>query len=249
MRRLILLEMKMWWRNSRLLILFFLFAFFGITSPVLIYYMKEFLATFGGTEGTIILMPDPNWKALMESYFSNISQIGLFVLVYFTADTFKLKKESSLGLYYSTVARNSIILWTPKLFLAFLVTLVSNLVGVVSATYVTWVFFPEIELSRVLSSSLVQSLALLTLVIFGSAVTVWTRKAFLAVVSTIVLMVVSSIIQTLSDISEWLPLSLLSPINVLNAPGQVNLVTVGICVGIIVLSIMAILVRPLRVKY
>ena len=48
MRRLILLETKMWWRNSRLLILFFLFAFFGITSPVLIYYMKEFLATFWG---------------------------------------------------------------------------------------------------------------------------------------------------------------------------------------------------------
>ena len=185
----------------------------------------------------------------MESYFSNISQIGLFVLVYFTADTFKLKKESSLGLYYSTVARNSFILWMPKLILAFLVTLVSNLVGVLSATYVTWVFFPEIELGRVLSASLLQSLALLTLVIFGSAVAVWTRKAFLAVVSAIVLMVVSSIIQTLSDISDWLPLSLLSPINVLNAPGQVNFGTVSICVGIIVLSIIAILVRPLRVKY
>ena len=249
MKRLILLETKMWWRNGRLGILLFLFAFFGITSPVLIYFMKEFISAFGGTDGTTILMPDPNWKALMESYFSNISQIGLFVLVYFVADTFKLKKESSLGLYYSTVSHNAFVLWLPKLILAFFVTVVSNFIGVLCAAYVTWVFFSNIELGRVISASLLQTLALLTLVILGSAVAVWTRKAFLALVSVIVLSVVSSIVQTLSNISQWLPLSLLSPIDVLNAAEQVNFVTVGLCFAVIGLSILAILVRPLRVKY
>lgn len=249
MKRLIFLETKIWWRSGRLGILFFLFIFFGITSPVLIYYMKEFLSTFGGTEGTIILMPDPNWKSLMESYFSNISQIGLFVLIYFVADTFKIKKESALGLYYSTVARNSFILQLPKLILAFFVTVLSNFAGLASAVYVTWVFFPAMDFGRVFSASVLQTLALLTLVVFGSAIVVWARKTFLAVVSVLVLVVISSILQTLSDASQWLPLSLLSPIDVLNAPDQVNFVTVGFCLGIIFLSLMAILARPLRVKY
>lgn len=249
MKRLIFLETKIWWRSGRLGILFFLFIFFGITSPVLIYYMKEFLSAFGGTDGTIILMPDPNWKSLMESYFSNTSQIGLFVLIYFVADTFRIKKESSLGLYYSTVARNSFILQVPKFILAFFVTVLSNFMGLASAAYVTWVFFPTMDFGRVFSASVLQTLALLTLTVFGSALVVWMRKTFLAVVSVLVLVVLSSILQTLSDVSQWLPFSLLSPIDVLNAPDKVNFVTVALCISIIFLSLVAILARPLRVKY
>lgn len=249
MGKLILLEAKIWWRNSRLGILFFLFAFFGLTSPVLIYYMKDFIEAFGGTEGVTLLMPPPSWTALIESYYSNVSQIGLFVLVYFIADTFKLKKKSSLSLYYTTVAQNSLILWVPKLVLAFFITLFTNFVGVLSASYVTWVFFPALDFGRVISASLLQTLILITLVLLGSAVAVWTRKTFLAVVSVLVLLVIHSLVQTFSNISQWLPLSLLSPGEVLKASGQVEFLTISLSLGLIILSLVAILLRPLRVKY
>lgn len=248
MKTLIALEWKTWLRNRRLAISAFLFLFWGILSPVMVYYMKDILARVGGSAGAISF-PDPTWQSLLASYYQNAAEIGLFVLAYFVADSFKIEKTSSLGLYYRTVAKNSRLLFVPKLIVTALVACFSSLIGGLASLYITWVFFEKADIGKILLALLLQTIAILVLSLLAACLSVWTRSVFLSVVLMIVLVFLGPMLQSFESIQNWLPSSLLAPTGILAGTQNALSPALAVCLLFGIMAVVLTLVKSLRIRY
>lgn len=87
-------EFKSNWRSFRypsfLLILFF----FALMDPLMLKYMNEILGYFA--TGIEIIMPEPTPEDAFFSFLSDVSQIGIFVLILVTMGTVAREKETSV---------------------------------------------------------------------------------------------------------------------------------------------------------
>lgn len=97
MRTLLSKEFYWNWRSFRYPALILVFVFFALLNPPTIKYMNEILSLFAGVEGIGALLPEPTAQEAMSSVFSDLSQIGVLVLIFVTMGIVAREKETGVA--------------------------------------------------------------------------------------------------------------------------------------------------------
>ena len=91
---LILKELRSNWRSFRYPAFLLIVTFFAILDPLMLKYMNEIIANFAG--GIEIIAPDPTPEDAYLSYLSDVSQIGIMVLIFMTMGSVAREKETGV---------------------------------------------------------------------------------------------------------------------------------------------------------
>ncbi len=91
---LILKELRSNWRSFRYPAFLLVVTFFAILDPLMLKYMNEILANFA--TGIEIIAPDPTPEDAYFSYLSDVSQIGILVLIFMAMGSVAREKETGV---------------------------------------------------------------------------------------------------------------------------------------------------------
>ena len=69
-------EMFQFWRTGRVIIVLAVFAFFGLSSPLLAYYLPQLIGSLEETAALAELIPDPTSADALAQYIENVTQFG-----------------------------------------------------------------------------------------------------------------------------------------------------------------------------
>ena len=119
-------------RSYRTLIMVLVFAFFGVLSPLTAKMTPEIISTFMPDEAKIIVMPDPSAIDSWAQFFSNVTQMGIIVMVIvfsgilaneLTRGTLIILLTKGLSRISVILAKytNMVLIWTISLLLCFVV--------------------------------------------------------------------------------------------------------------------------------
>lgn len=89
---LLMKEFKWNWRSFRYPAFLLVVLFFALLDPPMMKYMNEIMARFA--EGVEIVMPDPTPEETFFSYLSDVSQIGILVLIFMVMGSVAREKET-----------------------------------------------------------------------------------------------------------------------------------------------------------
>ncbi|MHB7943063.1 hypothetical protein ACYCKH_11755 [Staphylococcus capitis] len=246
---MIKLEILSWLRSKRFLIIFGIFIFSGFSSPLMAYYSSDILNNFN-SEGTKVVMQDPHWKDLITSYFKNASQLVMLICAYIVADSCRIGKDKSIQLYYKTRAINAGKIFYPKLIVSLLAISLGAILGSLSALYVTWVFFDNFDLPKILLSSVIQIFGLLIFSVISATISFWINSPFISALFVEIIVFISMFLNDIKNFKKWSPTTLLRPDYILTGDIEYNKIFGQMMVGVIIL-ISCLLIsyfRPLRVK-
>jgi len=91
---LVLKELKSNWRSFRYPAFLLIVMFFAILDPLMLKYMSEIIDYFA--TGIEMVIPDPSSEESLLSYLSDVSQIGVIVLIFMTMGTVAREKETGV---------------------------------------------------------------------------------------------------------------------------------------------------------
>jgi ABC-2 type transport system permease protein len=91
---LILKELRSNWRSFRYPAFLLVVTFFAILDPLMLKYMNEIIANFA--TGIEIIVPDPTPEDAYFSYLSDVSQIGILVLIFMAMGSVAREKETGV---------------------------------------------------------------------------------------------------------------------------------------------------------
>lgn len=91
---LVLKELKSNWRSFRYPAFLLIVLFFAILDPLMLKYMNEIFDYFA--TGIEMVIPDPSSEESFLSYLSDVSQIGVIVLIFMTMGTVAREKETGV---------------------------------------------------------------------------------------------------------------------------------------------------------
>ncbi|MBI9044843.1 MAG: YhfC family intramembrane metalloprotease [Anaerolineaceae bacterium] len=74
-------ELKHQWRSKRLLVILFVFALFGFTSPLIAYYIPELIGSMEEVKHLAELIPEPTAADAMGQYIKNLTQFGFILAI------------------------------------------------------------------------------------------------------------------------------------------------------------------------
>lgn len=99
-------------RSKKLLIGVVVFAFFSLMSPLAARYMNEIIGMVGADQGITIQLPDPVYTDSLTQLVKNLSQIGLFVMIFLVMGMVVQEKERGTAafLMVKPVSRTAFIL-------------------------------------------------------------------------------------------------------------------------------------------
>ena len=75
-------ELFQMWRTKRVLVVAAVFGLFGMTSPVMAYFMPQMFKAIPGAEQFVSLIPTPTTADAMTQYIKNISQFGFILAIF-----------------------------------------------------------------------------------------------------------------------------------------------------------------------
>lgn len=87
-------EFKANWRSFRYPAFLLVIIFFALLDPLMLKYMNEILGNFA--TGIEIIMPDPTPQDAFFSYLSDVSQIGILVLIFAVMGIVAREKETGV---------------------------------------------------------------------------------------------------------------------------------------------------------
>jgi ABC-2 type transport system permease protein len=87
-------ELKANWRSFRYPAFLLIILFFALLDPLMLKYMNEILGQFA--TGIEIIMPDPTPEDAYFSYLSDVSQIGILILIFSTMGIVAREKETGV---------------------------------------------------------------------------------------------------------------------------------------------------------
>lgn len=82
------------WRTHRFLVVMAVFVLFGLTSPLLAYFMPKIIQSLPGVEQFSGLIPTPTTADAMAQYIKNITQFGFILAVLLGMNAVAGEKES-----------------------------------------------------------------------------------------------------------------------------------------------------------
>ena len=133
-------------RSRKLLIGLVVFIFFSLMSPLSAKYMPEVLKSFVSQQGIVFELPTPTAADSLVQFLKNLSQIGLFVMIFLVMGIVSAEKDQGTAafLMVKPVPRSSFIL-AKYLILWIFIALLMTASFLVCAAY-TYLLFGEVPL-------------------------------------------------------------------------------------------------------
>ncbi|WP_096436634.1 ABC transporter permease [Alteribacter populi] len=239
-------EIKEQWRSYKWLWLPLVFIFLGIMQPVTTYYLPEIMERFGGMpDGAVIDFPIPSGGEVLAQTVAQFSQIGFLVLVLAFMGT--ITNERNQGTYVMVLVKPvsypSFI--TSKWLSVVTITVVSYVLGMVSAVYYTAILIEGLSISSVLYGTTVFGLWLLFIVtVLLTLSTILKSNAAVAFLTMGIGILLSILSSVAPDFMRWSPGMLTGHSHSLFMTGQVGeafwlsiTFTVLAVIGMITLSV------------
>jgi ABC-2 type transport system permease protein len=197
-------------RTHRWMILFGVYAFFGVLGPVTARYFNEIMERFAG-EVTIVA-PDPRPADGIIQFISNASQLGVLALVVVAAAALSLDTKPELAAFLrSKVTRPGRLLLPPYTTTVVAAALALAIGTLVAATMTTALIGP-LPFWPIVAGTLF-GVAYLG---FAVAVVAWvagfTRSQATTVFGALAILVVLPIVSIVDRVEPWLPSTLVGAV-------------------------------------
>ncbi|MCC9879805.1 hypothetical protein HK152_08140, partial [Streptococcus agalactiae] len=76
------IEMKRWIRSKKAILLPIFFIFLSVSSTLAAYYANDLIESMASANNGKIILSDITWESLVNSFFKNSAQMGVFVGLY-----------------------------------------------------------------------------------------------------------------------------------------------------------------------
>jgi ABC-2 type transport system permease protein len=136
-------ELFQYWRTGRVIIVLAVFAFFGLSSPLLAYYLPQLIGSIEETAALAEIIPDPTTADALAQYIENVTQFGLIMAVLLGMGSVAAEKAKGTAalILSKPLPRWSFLL--SKFATQATIYVLGFLVGAVGAYYYTLVLFDE----------------------------------------------------------------------------------------------------------
>ncbi|MBW6463503.1 MAG: ABC transporter permease [Firmicutes bacterium] len=208
---LFLKELRSNWRSFRYPAFLLILLFFAILDPLMLKYMNEIISYFA--TGMEIIMPDPTPEAAFLSYLSDVSQIGIMVLIFMAMGMVAREKENGVTgwLLSKPIGRWQYL--AAKLLALYSVIII----GLIACSALAYLYTMSLLGQAALNGSILATICLLVFTIYIATITftfsTLLKTPLLAGGPTLLLFFLSGIINMLitnSDAANFYPNTLLS---------------------------------------
>ncbi|WHY75674.1 ABC transporter permease subunit [Neobacillus sp. WH10] len=200
------------WRNFKWIWVPITFILIGVQQPIITYYMPQILDLAGGLpEGAVINIPTPTAGEVLIQGLGQYTTLGVLIIVLSTMGIIAAERKSGVAamILVKPVSYRSFV--TAKWAGALLLMWFSFLIGYLTTWYYTGVLFEWIPVEDFFQSFFFYGLwltVILTITLFFSASLLVPGLA--GFISLAVVMIVSLVSNTLSNLLEWSPSQLTS---------------------------------------
>jgi ABC-2 type transport system permease protein len=199
-------------RSRRLVALLGVYAFFGLTGPLLARYMAEIMERVGG--GIQVIIPDPVPADGITQFLGNASQIGLLVVLVVAAGALALDATPPLSAFLRTRASIPRLL-LPRYVVATGAACAAFTVGMLAAWYETQVLLGSLPVGSMLVGIGLSWLYLAFAVAVVAAVAGFTRGQATTVLGALGALLLLPVVGIAEPVQPWLPSALLGAVTAL----------------------------------
>ncbi|MCC5953714.1 MAG: hypothetical protein JJU45_16600 [Acidimicrobiia bacterium] len=198
-------------RTHRWVLVFGVYAFFGVTGPLLARYLEELISSFGSGEVTIIA-GDPRPVDGIMQFIGNGSQLGLLAVIVLAASALALDAHPEFAAFLRTKVTRARTLLLPRYAVATATSVAALWVGTAIAWVMTAALLGDLPAGAVLVGTLFGSLYLAFAVAVVAAMASVVRSIAGTVFASLAALLVLPIVALVPAISPWLPSELLAAI-------------------------------------
>ncbi|MBF7126215.1 hypothetical protein ITR00_09370 [Pediococcus pentosaceus] len=231
--KLINLNFKRWVRGNRLLVVTILFVFTAIFSPIMAYNAAKILDSLGST---VTSLPIPDETSLLQSYFKNMSQLILFVVVFLISSMTVLPKSESVHIFYLSRTKKGYRIYYPKILVGLSIVVILLILNDVIFYSILTLYFNELDTFNIVTSLCIQLLGFFTMTIVGVTVSIIFNSSFIGAALIELFIFIGSIFATYEWFKEWSPTTLLSPIDIFHT-GSIESITTNIIISVLVIVV------------
>jgi len=198
-------------RTRRWMLVLGVYAFFGVTGPLLARYLEDIISSFGGGEITITASEPRPVDGVMQ-FIGNGSQLGLLAVVVLAAGALALDAHPEFSAFLRTKVSHAGSLLLPRYAVATATSVVALVVGTGLAWVVTVPLLGGLPVAAMLVGTLLGALYLAFAVGVVAAMASVVRGVASTVFASLAVLIVLPIIGLVPVISPWLPSELLAAI-------------------------------------
>lgn len=227
-------------RTRRLIALLGVYVFFGLLGPVTARYLGEIMERFGGD--VEITFPDPVPPDGIAQFVSNVTQVGVLVVVAVAAGALVMNALPEMAIFLRTRVRPARLIVVPRYVVMTGAVIGAYTVGLAFAWYETVVLLGALPVGGMLLGLLFHALYLAFVVAVVAAVGSRSRSVVGTVGLSVVVLLVLPLIGVVDAIGQWLPSHLVGAQLDLLAAGSATdyllstLMTIGAIAGLLLLA-------------
>ena len=197
-------------RTPRAISLAAVYLVFGLGEPVLTKYLNKIIGHAGGVHRLRILMPPPAPSDGINAYVSQVSTIGLIVVVAIAAGAFGFDARQGLATFLRTRVRSLWQLIIPRFTVNAAAAIAAYVLGLLAAWYETNLLIGSLPVSAMLEGMLCAACYLAFAVALSAMSASLVKSTLGAVGLTVVGMLALPIAATAHSIQYWLPSALVT---------------------------------------
>lgn len=141
-------ELRYAWRSNRVVVVFGVYALFGLTSPLLAYFTPQIIASIPEAQVFSELIPTPTAADAMLQYVKNVTQFGFVLAVLLGMGAIAGEKENGTAVMVLSKPLPRWAFVLSKFSAQALVYLGAYLFTAVGAAYYTWYLFGELHVGN-----------------------------------------------------------------------------------------------------
>jgi ABC-2 type transport system permease protein len=206
-------EMAEQFRSRKLVVMIFVFVFFGILSPVTAMFMPDIIGSISESQNIKIIVPEPTWLDAVAQYLKNLSQMGSFILIIVYMGIVAKEKENGIMvfLFVKPLSRKAYVL--SKYAAATTSALISMGAAFAFSAFYTALFFDGFDFLAFTSLNLLMLLNIITIMFMVIMFSSLLKSQIVAGVLSFVVYLVISLVAQIGKLGEFLPSGLITEAN------------------------------------
>lgn len=197
-------------RTPRALALAAVYLIFGLAEPVLTKYLNKIINHAGGAAKLRISIPPPVPSDGINAYVSQVSTIGLIVVVVIAAGAFSFDSRQGLATFLRTRVSSLWQLLTPRYTVNAAAAIAAYLLGALAAWYETSLLIGTLPVAAMLEGILCAACYLAFAVALSAMAASVVKNTLGAVGLTVAVLLALPIAASVHSIQYWLPSALVN---------------------------------------
>jgi ABC-2 type transport system permease protein len=204
------LELARLRRTHRWMILVGVFGLFAVSGPVLVAYVEEILAQFGGD--IVIEIPEQRPVDGIGGYLDNVNGIGVLAIVIVAAAALALDARPEVAAFLRTRIRRPHALVIPRYAVVAGASAASLVGGMAVAWLLTWSLIGTLPAGPMLLGTLYGALYVAFAVAVVAAVAGYTRGVVGTILASVIVLLLVALLGLIEPVRPWLPGDLLTAV-------------------------------------